>query len=111
MPLPAWIYDGMHGTLRSADQIQLLADDMVHRVENVGSSNDLLDEMCKRIHYAPRGRPIYSTEMIRLALLLRHTSLQAYRLLTGRFPLPSVSLLRKLQQGGVDSVQAIVRLR
>ena len=49
--------------------------------------------------------------MIRYALLLRYTSFQAYKLLLERFPLPSMSLLKKIQQGGIDVVKAIKCLR
>ena len=45
--------------------------------------------------------------MIRYALLLRYTPLQSYKLLLEEFPLPSISLLNKLQQGGVDAFKAV----
>ena len=45
--------------------------------------------------------------MIRYALLLRYTSLQAYKLFLENFPLPSISLLNKLQKGGVDAIKAV----
>ena len=45
--------------------------------------------------------------MIRFALHLRHTSLQAHKLLLEKFPMPSISLLNKIQQGGVDSLRAL----
>ena len=45
--------------------------------------------------------------MIRYALLLRYTSLQAYKLLLQEFPMPSISLLNKLQAGGVDAIKFI----
>ena len=44
--------------------------------------------------------------MICFTLDLRHTSLQAYKLL-----LLSISLLNKIQQGGVDSLKALKVLR
>ena len=53
----------------------------------------------------------YSAEVIRYALLLRHTSLQAYKLIREKFPLPSISMLNKIQQGGVDSIKALKILR
>ena len=49
--------------------------------------------------------------MIRYVLLLRYTSLQSYKLLLEKFPLPSISLLNKLQQGGVDAFKAVNILR
>ena len=39
--------------------------------------------------------------MIRYALILRYTSFQCYKLLLEKFPLPSISLLSKLQTGGI----------
>ena len=65
-----------------------------------------LEELGKRQHYKPKGRPPYSAEMIRYALLLRYTSSQAYKRLLEKFPLPSFSLLQKLHKGGVDSIKA-----
>ena len=49
--------------------------------------------------------------MIRYALLLRYTSLQSYKLLLEKFPLPSISLLDKLQQGDVDAFKPVKILR
>ena len=49
--------------------------------------------------------------MIRYALLLRYTSFQAYKLLFKKFPLLSISLLNKVQQGDVDSLRALKLLR
>ena len=82
-------------------------------IQNVASSipHCLLDEMKERMYYKPKGRPPYSAEMIRYALHLRYTSLQAYKILLEKFPLPSVSLLNKIQQGGVDAIKAVKLLR
>ena len=71
----------------------------------------ILDELEQRKHYKPKGRPPYSAALIRYALLLRYTSAQAYRVLLKQFPLPSFSLLNKIQQGGVDSIKALKLLR
>ena len=60
----------------------------------------LLDELNQRELYKPTGRPPFSASMICFALHLRHTSLQAYELLLEKFPMPSISLLNKIQQGG-----------
>ena len=67
----------------------------------------ILDEMKKIVYYKPQGRPPYSQEVLRFALLLRYTSRQAYSLLLDEFPLPSFSLLKKLSSGGIDSIKAI----
>ena len=49
--------------------------------------------------------------MIRYALLLRYTSLAAYKQLLKKFPLPSISLLNKLHTGGVDAMKAAKYLK
>ena len=48
--------------------------------------------------------------MIRYALHLSDTSLQAYRLFFERFPMPYLSLLKKIQQGGVDMLNVLKAL-
>ena len=45
--------------------------------------------------------------MIRYALHLRYTSLQAYRLLLEKSSMLSLSLLNNIQQGGVDALKAL----
>ena len=44
--------------------------------------------------------------MLRYVLLLRYTSIQAYTLLLKQFPLPSLSLLKKLTEGGIEPLKA-----
>ena len=45
--------------------------------------------------------------MIRHALHLRYTSLQAYRLLLEISPMLSLLFLNNIQQGGVDAIKAL----
>ena len=40
------------------------------------------------------------------ALLLRYTSLQSYKLLLDEFPLPSIFLLNKINEGNIDALKA-----
>lgn len=49
---------------------------------------------------------MYPARIIRYSLLLRYTSFQAYKLLKEEFPLPSISLLKKITKGGIDPVKA-----
>ena len=65
--------------------------------------NELLKIQFKKLD----DKPKFSSELFQLALMLRYTSLSAYRLLLDHFPLPSVSLLKKLSQGGVELLKAI----
>ena len=59
--------------------------------------------------YKPQGRPP-DASVIRYALHLRYASLQAYRLFFERFPMPYLSLLNKIQQGGVDMLNVLKTL-
>ena len=69
--------------------------------------DSLLNEMKNGLFYKPKGRPPYSAQIIRFALHLRYTSFQAYKLLLEKFPLPSMSSLHKIQEGGVDALKAV----
>ena len=42
-----------------------------------------------------------------MCLLLRYTSTQAYKPLLEQFPLPSLSLLKKLNKNGMEPVKAV----
>ena len=44
--------------------------------------------------------------MLRYALLLRYVSVQAYKLLVQQFLLPSLTLLRKFTEGGIEPLKA-----
>ena len=55
--------------------------------------NELLNELNQRNFYKPQRRPPYSASKIQYALNLLYTSLQAYRLLLEKFPMPSLSLV------------------
>ena len=70
----------------------------------------ILNELQKRQHYKPKGRPPFSADLICYALQLRYTSKQAYKLFLEKFPLPSFSLLEKIQSGGVGSITAVKSL-
>ena len=82
-------------------------------IRNFSEQNpySLTEELENRRNYKPKGHPPFSSVMIRYALLLRYTSLQSYKLILEKFPLPSISLLNKLQQGGVDAFKAVNILR
>ena len=107
VPLPSWFVKGRDGKVNNLTQIE----NFPSHIRDITNSGDgqvsIFEELEKRRFYKPQGRPPYSSAVIRYALLLRHTSAQAYRLLLEKFPLPSFSLLAKIQQGGVDAIKAI----
>ena len=109
LPLPSWFVNGHNAKL---DKLSMLENFPPYiRSTAIENQQVLLDELKQRELYKPTGRPPFSASMIRFALHLRHTSLQAYKLLLEKFPVPSISLLNKIQQGGVDSLKALKVLR
>ena len=55
----------------------------------------------------PVDRPKFSSNLLRNSLILRYTSAQAYKLLLEQFPLPSFSLLKKINKGGVELLKSV----
>ena len=75
------------------------------------NQNQLLMEMSNQQHYQAKGRLPYSSQLIRLAMLVRYTSFQAYKLLQEHFPLPSLALLSKLRKVNMGALKACSYLR
>ena len=55
----------------------------------------------------PEDRPKFTSELLQLALMLRYTLLPTYQLPVKHFPSPSVSLLKRLSQEGVEPLKAV----
>ena len=102
VPLPSWFVNGRNAKLTRYSMLQNFPSYF-----NSFNENKIIAEMSKLQHYSSKGRPPYSSDMIRFALLLRYTSGQAYSLLLKTLPLPSISLLRKLKKGTIDSLKAV----
>ena len=96
VPVPPWFIKGRNNKLTRASMLVNLPA----YIRNVAVETPftLLEELKARRNYKPQGRPPYSAAMIRFALHLLTS--QAYRLLLEKFPLPSFSLLSKIQKGG-----------
>ena len=109
MPLPNWFRQGTSATLTKYTEIVDFVKYIEETAVDYKSKMWLLEELKERIFY--KSTKPYSSTMIRFALEVRYTSLQAYRYLIEMLPFPSVSLLSKIQQGGVDSLKALKRLR
>ena len=108
VPLPPWFVKGRDAKVNNLSQIENFPAH-IREITNSGEEDgvSIFDELEARRYYKPQGRPPYSGAVIRYALMLRHTSAQAYRVMLEKFPLPSFSLLAKIQQGGIDSMKAI----
>ena len=74
--------------------------------ESRTSSTSIIDELVKIRFKKPDGRPKFTPEVLQFALILRYTSLSAYKLLLNHFPLPSIRLLNKFSAGGVEPLKS-----
>ena len=112
VPLPAWFTKpGMNATLTRFSQLNNFPSAIRVVSEETECSRSLLNEMLDISNYQAKGRPPYSSAMIRFELHQRYTSLQSYKLLLEKFPLPSISTLHRIKAGGVDSLKAAKKLR
>jgi len=96
IPLPAWFKNGRNTLLRSKSMLQNFPSYIKQEAEK---NSSVLDEMRLLVF---QKKPIYSANLLRYALLLRHTSLSAYKLLLDELKLPSLSLLKKITAGKID---------
>lgn len=108
VPLPPWFRQGTFCKLKSVSMLHNLPSYIRNQAEEMG--NNILSEMKSIQYIKPKGRPAYSPEIIRFALIQRYTSRQAYNLLCNELPLPSISLLQKLTKGGIDPIKSLKRL-
>ena len=106
VPLPAWFTTSRSARLTSKAMLK----NFPNYFQNL-NKNDLIQELQKRQHYKPKGRPPYSSKMIRFSLLMHFTSTQAYKILLQKLPFPSLSLLAKLKSGSMDVINAAKMLR
>ena len=64
--------------------------------------DDILSELELIRYKKPVDKPKYSVNILRYALRVRYTSIQAYKPFLQQFPLLSLSLLNKLTEGGIN---------
>ena len=107
VPLPDWFSRGRNSKLTRFSMLENLPIYW----KSFADDDSLLSELQKRKHYKPKGQPPYSSKIIRLALPLRYTSSQAYKLLLEEFCFSSLSLLAKLKSGNLDAITAVELMR
>ena len=104
IPLPEW-FRKCSCKLTSVSMLDNFSSHIENVMETMG--RDVLSELNSLRYYQAQGRPSYSNEMLKFALMQRYTSRQAYSMLLEEFPLPSLSYLKTLSQGGVDPIKAL----
>ena len=98
VPLPQWFRQGHDCRLSRKSMLENFHVYLESYIENISS---IFDELQKHMF---TKKPVYSAEILRCALLLQYISIQSYRMLLEHFPLPSLSLLRKISSGTIDAV-------
>ena len=108
IPLPEWFRKGgcKLSAVSSLDNLPNYLQSFGLDPETGNIPHSILDELRNIQHKKPNHGPKFSDSLIRFSFIQYYTSPQAYKLLLNEFPLPSVSLLRKLSQGGLDNMKA-----
>ena len=106
IPLPEWFRKLQGCILKSKSILENLPSYINNYADLKEADNELLDEFCEIRYKAPDNEPNYTAALLQVRLLLRHTSVQAYKLLLKYLTLPSVSLVKKLSQGGPEPLKA-----
>ena len=76
------------------------------------SQTEKFDSIFEKLRkYKFKKRPVHSASVIQFALLLRYTSIQSYRILQKDFPLPSISLWKKVCSGAIDAEKCAQTLK
>ena len=101
LPLPNWFRKGSGCILTYKDMLTNFSAYI--RASNEDKRNAILEEIMK---LSFKKNPIYSANLLRYSLLLRYTSLPAYKLLQDEFKLPSISFLRKISSGKIDTIKS-----
>ena len=109
IPLPSYIARAEGSKLTSLDMLTNLPVYCKH-AEGTCETN-VIKELLKLQYNNPKGRPPYSTTVLRFALMMRYTSNSAYQYLKNFLPLPSYSLLTKLKSQSIDTSKGLVSLR
>ena len=84
-----------------------LLENFPNYIETKNIPSEIFSELQEIRFKKPVDRPKYSVNLLRYAFLLRYSSAQAYKLLLEQFPLPSLSLLKKLNKGGMEPAKAV----
>ena len=97
-------FDKVSRIIECVGQLENIPAYIVNRVSEM--LQEILREMQKNQYIKVKGRPPYSSDLIRFALMQRYTSRQSYKFLLNELPLPSSSLLQKLTKGGIDPIKS-----
>ena len=103
--LPPWFVKGKDCRLMKKSYLENFPPYIRSFSDN--RATNIMDDLQQIRYKKSDDRPKFTSELLQLVLMLRYTSLPAYQLLAQHFPLPSVSLLKRLSQGGLEPMKAV----
>ena len=102
IPLPVWFRQNGFCRVTRKSILENFPAYIRNYVEIKNTDTSIMTELQQLQFRKPTDGPKYSSNLLRLLLLLRYSSAHTYKLLLEHFPLPSISYLRKLCQGGIE---------
>ena len=102
--LPPWFVKGKDCRLTKKSYLKNFPPHITSFSDNRATN---MDELQQIQYKKPDDRPKFTSELLQLALMLHNILLPAYQLLVKHFPLPLVSLLKRLSQGGLEPLKAV----
>ena len=106
LPLPPW-FRNIGCVLKKKSVLENFPAYIKNYLEENSLSNGLMTELNEMKYKKPVDQPEISSNLLRYSLILRYTLAQAYKLLLEQFPLPSFSLLKKINKGGVEPLKSV----
>ena len=108
--MPEWFRKGSDCRLKRKSVLENFPNYIRNFQETKNIPSDILNELQEIRFKKPVDRPKYSVNILRYTFLLRYTSTQAYKLLLEQFPLPSLTLLKKINNGGMEPIKVVKNL-
>ena len=112
IPLPEYIRNSANCKLTSLD---LLTNLPIYCRNYIGSHDGcdikVIQELLNSTNHHPKGRPKYTPNTLKFALLTLYTSNSAYKFLKKYLSLPSETVLTQLKSPSIQSCSALCGLR
>ena len=102
-----WFRKGSDCRLKRKSMLENFLNYIRNFQETKNITSDIVNEFQEIRFKKPVDRPKYSVNLLCYPLLSHYTSIQTYKLLLEHFPLPSLSLLKRINKGRMEPVKAV----
>ena len=110
VPLPKWFFKGSDCCWKRKSMLENFPNYIKNFQETKNIPSDILSELQEIRFKKLVDRSKYSVSILRYTFLLPYTSTQAYKLLLEQYPLPSLTLLKKINNGGMEPIKVVKNL-